>query len=276
MRIFDAHNDFLTELKTRKQRKAYMNNILLQKDKISMLSQVWTTELKNPINCLKKLKEEIKNAKTFIFAIEDLGFISSTNYKKALKVVIGLKPFSCGIVWNYDNNLGGGAFGKSGLTKLGKYVIKVLEGNNIFIDCAHMNFKTFNDFVKITKKPIFNSHCNLYELNSHKRNIKPEQIQKIKESNGLICLSFVKYFISKKEVNCKNVAEHILYFVKKYGYTNIAIGSDFFGTTELPYDLNSYLNFKNLKCQLRELGISNMVIKRIFYRNLNNFIKKYY
>ena len=272
MRIFDAHNDFLTEIKQAQTRKAYIKS--LGKQKVKLFAVVWTSELFCHINKIFEYKKEVVNNKQIIFAIEDLGFINGSNYSKCLKVIKGIKPFYCGLVWNNDNNLGGGCYGKRGLTYLGIKVIKELENNGIVIDTAHMNKKTFWDFTKITTKPLFNSHCNIKALNNHKRNLDGKQIEQIINSDGLVCLSFVKYFISKKKaVSVKDVALQIKYFVDSFGYKNLSIGSDFFGTKELPIGLEKYLDFIGLKKELLSIGLTRKAVHCLFYKNLNDFYK---
>ena len=273
MKIFDAHNDFLTEIKDKGTRNAYLRSI--QRQKVKMFAVVWTSEMAYPISEIKMLKKEISSNKNAVLAIEDLGFINSSNHKNIMADIIKMRPFYCGLVWNNDNNLGGGCYGKSGLTSIGAKVIKELESNGIIIDTAHMNEKTFWDFAKITTKPLFNSHCNIKALNNHKRNLGSKQIEQIINSGGLVCLSFVKYFLSKKKaVSVKDVARQIKYFVDNYGYKNLSIGSDFFGTKELPIGLEKYLDFIGLKKELLSIGLSRKVVHCLFYKNLNDFYEK--
>ena len=274
MKIFDAHNDFLTELNN-VQRKAYISWVEKYCKKTKIIAQVWTTELKHPMRAILQLKKEVEGKKNFVFTIEDLGFLGKKNFKERLEDIITQKPFSCGLVWNNDNILGGGAMGQSGLTKLGEHVVKRLEESGIIIDTAHMNEVTFWDFCKITTKPIFNSHCNFFDLCHHPRNLKDEQIKAIVDSGGIVCLSFVSYFIKEMgTVSCSDIAEQIKWFIKKYGDKNIGIGSDFFGTSELPLDLKTYVNFDNLKSALRKIGLSGRQIKDIFCGNLTRFLRK--
>ena len=274
MKIFDAHNDFLTTLNYR-QIKAYLNHFGLYHKNTRIIAQVWTTRLISPIKYIKKYSKIIAFSKNIKLGIEDLGFINEKNHGTAIREIIRLNPTSCGIVWNNDNSLGGGALGKKGISPLGEKVVKKLENAGILVDTAHMNKRTFYDFCNITQKPIFNSHCNLYELHKHRRNLDEEQVRKVISSSGLICLSFVRDFISKKKViTAKDIAYQISYAIKKYGYKYFAIGSDFFGTENLPNNLENYLHFSNLKKELLDLGISRGVIKHVFYKNLKRFINK--
>ena len=273
MKIFDCHNDFLTELKTPLAQKAYIKH-LKKYFSGKILSIVWTTKLKEPIEQIKKFCNEIKNNKKLILSIEDLHFLTPKNYIKNTKTLKKLGTFSCGIVWNNKNRLGSGAFSRGGLTPFGIEVVKSLEKKGILIDTAHMNRQTFWDFAKITTLPLFCSHTNLAELHEHKRNLNETQIQKIILSKGLFCLSFVGDFISNKKTSIEDVARQIAYFLKKYGVKNLAIGSDFFGSTNLPEGLASYADFAMLKLKLKKLGIKNRTINKIFYKNMDHFYHK--
>ena len=81
-------------------------------------------------------------------------------------------------------------------------------------------------------------------------------------------------FISNKKTSIEDVAIQIAYFLKKYGAKNLAIGSDFFGSTNLPEGLASYTDFAMLKLKLKKLGIKNRTINKIFYKNMDHFYHK--
>ncbi len=279
MKISDLHNDFLTEISSEKNQKKYFDYLKRNKRIKHVACVVWTSKLKNPLDYLSMIHNKYFNKRykdKFLLCIEDLGFINENNYQIVIKKIIELKPFYCGLVWNHDNNLGGGALGKKGLSKLGIEVVKKLELNNILIDTAHMNEKTFWQFSKITSKPIINSHSNIKYFNLHRRNLSDKQIKRVKLSQGFIGYSFVQSFISKNKVDSKIVARQIHYLVKKYGDEIIGLGTDFFGTNDLPFDLKTYDNINNLKKNLKDLGLSNTSINKILYKNFDNFIKNLY
>ena len=101
---------------------------------------IWCSRLKRPIKYIKNnfniFNSVSKKASLKIMScLEDIGFVINENRVdyNALKEIISIKPFSCGLVWNFDNSLGGGSFGKSGLTEFGKLVVKMLESNNILV-----------------------------------------------------------------------------------------------------------------------------------------------
>ena len=135
-----------------------------------------------------------------------------------------------------------------------------------------MNYKTFWDFAQISQKPIFCSHTGFCGIVDDKRNLKDEQIECIVKSGGLIGLYFVgKYITKNKKCSTDDVARNIDYFVQRFGKKNLAIGSDFFGTTDLPNDLCSYNDIVVVEDKLKKLGYQNQDICDIFGNNVKRF-----
>jgi len=276
MKICDLHNDFLTEINNLEDKKKYFEKSLLNNKLIRFVNCViWTSKIKDVNLFIKNnnfiLKE--RNNNKILISFEDLDFIIKNKIIDfdELKLILDIKPFSCGVVWNYDNNIGGGAFGKNGLSTNGKNLVGVLESNNILIDTAHMNRRTFYDFVKISKMPIYNSHSNIYQFKKHRRNLTDKQIKIIINSNGFIGLSFVCDFISDKKVDCDIIVQQIKFFTDRYGCNNIGIGSDFFGTDNLPVDVKDYFDLRKLRKKMLEQGFSKWQVNKIFYKNFINF-----
>ena len=252
MNIFDAHNDFITEFSSENKLAKYIKN---QIQNNSVCSSVWATNLNeieaiNYIEKINKLKEDHHNLYSLV---EDCHFINSTN----LDIVLAQKINIAGLVWNDDNNLGGGAYGQSGLTEWGKIVSKKFEENGTIIDVAHTNEQTFSDIAKSATTPLICSHTAFYNILNHPRNLKDYQIKIICDGGGLVGLTFVSEFLSGTN-NCfiKDICEHITYFAIKFGIKNLCIGTDFYGTKHLPFGLKNYNYFKHLEKQLLLKGFS--------------------
>ena len=260
MKISDCHNDFLTSILNRREKIEYIKNL---KNVKVLCCAVYTTEKNLNIKDINRYKDELYILQTYtktklLFTIEDIGFIKS---KEDLKSIIKLRPFSVTLCWNYKNNLCSGALDEGGITPFGEYVVKELEQNNIIIDTAHMNKESFYDFLKITSRPIFNSHTNIFSLHKHKRNLNNHQIQQIINSNGFMGLSIYQYFISNKEISSIDIANQINYLIINFGYKNIGFGTDFYGINILPKDINNYYDFKKIKKYLLNYGYTNKIVK---------------
>ena len=275
--IADSHNDFMTKI-TAKEKDCYLSHC--QKVGVKIIScAIFTSNLKLCIDDLYNFKNEIVKLKNkykdifLLFSIEDIGFIHEEDIDKFIK----LRPISCTLTWNFDNQLAGGAFGGKSITKFGEEVIHKLENENIFVDTAHMNKKSFWKFCKLTKKPIYNSHSNIYELKRHKRNLTDKQIEMIVKSNGYLGLTIYDKFVGKEgKVDSKTIALQFDYLIKKFGYKNFGLGTDFYGvdTNNLPKDIKSYEEIEKIARELKKLGYSEKIIECITYKNYEDFLKR--
>lgn len=275
--ISDAHTDFITALKSTKEKEGYLNKIKRQRvDKV--IAAVFTSQNNYTLNHIKQYKLEIEYLKTkcgvdLVFAVEDLGFITQDK----IKDFVILKPFSTTLTWNFKNKFAGGAKSDSGLTNYGRAIIKELEENNIFIDTAHLNRKSFNEFVKITTKPIFNSHSNIYALHKHHRNLTDNQIKKIVDSNGFLGLTIYDEFVAGRDVTSLDIANQIEYLINKFGSNNFGFGTDFYGidNSHLPKDVKTYKELeRKITYHLKTKGFSKEIIDKIKYKNLNRFLQQ--
>ena len=269
MTICDLHNDYLTELKTNAQIENYLKS---QKNLHTLLSPIWTTKLKD-------VKEFAYNKSLFIQSLKldyktQICFEDMKFFDDDYDFLKSIKPLYCGLVWNNDNKFGGGAYGKGTLTQKGKNLVKNLEKQNIFVDTAHMNIQTFNAFLSQTEKPIFCSHSGFCDIVFDKRNFSKQQLKDIVSSNGLIGLYFVGKYIEKDKATCDSIVKNIDYFVQNFGLENLAIGTDFFGTSDLPCDVQSYYDFSKIKQKLHQIGYKNAQIDAIFYKNYEIFVNR--
>lgn len=275
--IADSHNDFMTKI-TAKEKNCYLSHC--QKVGVKIIScAIFTSNLKLCIDDLYNFKNEIVKLKNkykdifLLFSIEDIGFIHEEDIDKFIK----LRPISCTLTWNFDNQLAGGAFGGKSITKFGEEVIHKLENENIFVDTAHMNKKSFWKFCKLTKKPIYNSHSNIYDLKRHKRNLTDKQIEMIVKSNGYLGLTIYDKFVGKEgKVDSKTIALQFDYLIKKFGYKNFGLGTDFYGIdiNNLPKDIKSYEDIEKIVRELKKLGYSEKIIECILYKNYEDFLKR--
>jgi len=267
--IYDLHNDFWTEKKFLHGKQNYFNKAKRIANNIAVV--VWTTELD-----AKKAMQSILKANDFaicndgaFLAIEDLHFLSKQN----LTEIINMHPKYCGLTWNYNNNLAGGALDYGNITEFGKYAIKAFEEAGIFVDTSHLNEKSFMTFANITNKPILCSHTASYEICQHARNLKDYQIKIITETNGLVGVCLVSNFLTgKRQSSILDYVNHIDYLVCKFGIDYFAIGTDFNGTKHLPNGINNYKDLqKQLSQKLEAIGYTPKDINRLFFENANKF-----
>ncbi|HEY8390777.1 MAG TPA: membrane dipeptidase [Clostridia bacterium] len=270
-KICDLHNDLITVQDFENAKKYLTDN---SKFLSSIVLAVWTTHTKyNTIVDIKNLINEYQelnlNGK-LLFGIEDISFLAENDFEKFLEI----KPFYVSLTWNYDNYLGGGAFGERGLTQEGKQLLRVLKQNNIVLDTAHLNERTFWDCIDNFDGYIINSHTAFYSIKKHKRNINDEQIKAIIDKKGVIGLSFVGEFLCNQNIPKEDdVIRHIDHYLSKFEDKGLCFGTDYFGTQNLPKNLKNYSDISLLVEKLNKIGYNKKVIDRLFYKNFESFLR---
>lgn len=232
-----------------------------------------------------------KNIK-YIYGIEGLDYLEKI---EDIDIIYDLGVRSVNIVWNNDNKFAGGVKGDetSGVSDVGKELVKKLVDKKIAIDLSHANDKTFYGIIKLCKNlkekgknPIvFASHSNIKTLCDHPRNLSNDQILKIKELDGLIGIVGVKQFCIKensfnndKQKYYNAYIEHIKYLKDLLdGLDNIAVSTDdmtYYGT-------RYYKNFnvfrqENVRNELEKILLINRFsikeIEKILYLNFKRKI----
>ena len=261
MKLLDAHNYLLTQ---RKEINTYLNKFKKQGLSVVILA-IFLSENKLSVNKIIDLIDRIENKKNIYFSIEDISSIDYNDLDRLKEI----NPLYCSLTWNDKNKLGGGTFSKRNITNLGyKYINKIEEFS--FVDTAHLNKKSFYSIAKHSKKPLLNSHTNLFKIYRHKRNLTNKQIKTIIKSSGLICLTGVKEFLGENS-NLDTYIDSIYYFYKKFGSDNLGLSSDFMGSHQFPLVYKDYNDFKIIYKKLKEKGLKKCDLDKIFYLNIINF-----
>ncbi len=279
IRISDSHTDFLTVITSSKSREDYVKE-LSHLGLFNISCAIFTTDKKFNIQDIKKYADELNHYRekfqlNLILSIEDLSFIRDT---EELHSLIKLRPISTTLTWNHINQFGGGANTTQGLTSLGRECIGILEDNRVLIDTAHMSRRTFWQFTRLTKYPIYNSHSNINSLKSHNRNLTDRQILKIVQSDGYLGLTWYDNFVNADNITARDISLQFDYLIKRFGYKNFGIGSDLYGIDDghLPANLKSYSEINNLILELRNLGYNEEVIDCLIYKNYEDFLSRFY
>ena len=139
-----------------------------------------------------------------------------------------------------------------------------------------LNKKSFWQFARLTTKPIYNSHSNVYALKIHKRNLTNKQIKAIVESNGFIGLTLYSKFIKNKGITSKDIAKQFNYLINNFGYKNFGLGTDFYGFNfkYAPKDVKNYNQISNIVKELKKLGHKKEIINCLLWKNYYDFLKR--
>lgn len=317
--MFDCHYDLLTYILMKKEEKEFLknycnkvynkNNItggifnLFYMSKQEMKDEIGISESQiNVIENLKEVKQYIEENKlisediNYIFGIEGLDYLEKID---DIDILYSLGLRSTNIVWNNENQFGGGAKADEacGLTELGKKLVEKLIKKRIAIDLSHTNEKTFWDIIQICRKykeegkdPIvFASHSNAKSICNVPRNLNDKQLLAIKELGGVIGIVSIKRFcIDTVDVGNANIDFEQKYidnmnYVRKLleGIENIAVATDdmryYYIEPEYYQNANIYQHYdvkEGLSEILKRNHYSNREIEKILNLNFKEKILK--
>ena len=262
MKIFDLHNDVLTEAESpfsaakNLSREAFINFAIYR----GGLSFKKAKTVAETFNALK-----LKNG---CLSFEDAGYLDLNEQD-----FFALNPFCASLTYNGEGVFGYGVNENKPLKKRGLCFIEKLNENGVAVDTAHLSEK--GSFCVCERaKFVLNTHTAFLSGYKHKRNISDEQISAIIKRGGVIGLTFVTYFLGEAKVNVETVANFICDFCDKFGADNLSVGTDFYGTDSLAENLSGYGDFANLYSTLYGRGYTNENIDKIFYLNAYEFYVK--
>ena len=210
------------------------------------------------------------------------------------------------LTYNNQSLLATGCYEKidSGVTRMGKEVIKEMNRLGIVIDMSHSAEKSTIDAINLSSKPIAITHANPSFWFDSKRNKSNVVLKALAESGGMIGHSLYPHHLKDKS-NCtlKSFCEMIARTADLIGVKHIGIGSDLCtghpdtvvewmrngkwtktkdygeGTKEnssFPKQPDWFVDasgFKNLEKGLRNIGFNEIETSDILGNNWYNFYK---
>lgn len=184
-------------------------------------------------------------------------------YKNGVRY-IGLAHF-------FDNEWAGSAHGetKYGLTAAGEKLIKRMDSLHILIDLAHASPKTIEDVFRLTSGPILVSHTGVQGVCNNQRNLSDQQLLEIGKRNGIVGIGLWEKAVCGSDAAA--TAKSIRYVADKIGVDKVAIGSDFDGAVEAPFDITG---FPILAAELEKQGFNHKEIAKIMGENIRDFFLK--
>lgn len=173
----------------------------------------------------ENIRDDICNA---ILAVENGAALGGKLERIAEFAEMGVRLMT--LVWNGENELGGGVESEIGLTDFGRKAVRELEDHRIIIDVSHLNRLGFWDLCEVAERPFIASHSNCFEVCPHQRNLDDLQIKEIIRRGGLIGVTFYPVFInSESDASFQELRRHIRHIITLGGEDCIAVGSDFDG-----------------------------------------------
>ena len=305
MKLFDLHCDTIGECYKNKLslRRSVLNVSLDKAKEIERYTQVFAVWIPDELRG-KSATDYFNNVCDYYYKELELGkdlivnFADAKKDEKRVKAILAIeggaalagdteniyKVYEKGVriltlTWNAKNEIASGAFCENGgLTSFGKDVLKRMEKLKMVIDVSHLNRESFFDVAENTTLPFIASHSNadIVETNAgRKRNLTDEQIEIIKERNGLIGLNFYKEFLdvdNKTGVDALKV--HLDYLLNKGCENIIALGSDFDGC-DLSEGITGLESMESVYNSLINDGFSKNLIDDLFYNNAERFFRNF-
>ena len=175
------------------------------------------------------------------------------------------------LTWNGENRIAGGSKTDKGLTDFGKRVISEMNSLNMLCDLSHLNDKSFYSAVELADFPIA-THSNCKSVFDCPRNLSDNQLRLIAEKGGIVGLCFYPEFLGGDVP--QKIYENIFHLLELEMENSIALGSDFDGA-DMAEGLCDITKIPYLYAELREKGISERVLDKIFYKNAENYLETF-
>lgn len=141
-----------------------------------------------------------------------------------------------GLVHLFDNEVGGSVHGeqKQGLTVFGRAVVERAEALNMILDMAHTSQALFDEVLAMATRPVVSSHTGVQGTCEGIRNLTDAQLGAIAATGGVIGIGYWPTASCGEGVAA--IIRSIRYTADLVGVEHVALGSDFDGSVQTPFD----------------------------------------
>ncbi len=139
-----------------------------------------------------------------------------------------------------DTAIGGSAAGvnKGGLTALGQEWVRRMEAKSMLIDLAHASPATLRDITAMARRPVVVSHTGVKGTCDNPRNLSDDELRAVAKTGGVIGIGL--WDTATCGTDARATARAIRHAVKIVGAEHVALGSDFDGSTTVPFDASGW------------------------------------
>jgi membrane dipeptidase len=176
----------------------------------------------------------------------------------------------------------------SGLTPMGKELLREMDRLKIILDATHLTDKGFFEAMEIFEGTVWASHQNCRALVPGERQFSDDQLSAIIERGGVIGGALDTWMLSPEfEINkspidlgitLEKVADHFDHICQLAGNSlHIGFGTDLdglFGTEQTPYDMDTIADIGKFERILSSRGYTAQDIERIFSGNWIRLLEK--
>ncbi len=192
--------------------------------------------------------------------VENLNRLSDAGFR-----MIGVAHF-------FDNEMGGSAHGvaKGGLTDKGREMVKRMEEKRVFVDLAHASSKVIDDVLKMATRPIIVSHSGVKGTCNNTRNLSDDHLKKIGSNGGIVGIGFWDTAVCGRDAAA--IARSVRHAANLMGVDHVALGSDFDGAVEVPFDTTGVVQITDA---LLKEGFKEDEIRKIMGENVIRTLQLY-
>jgi membrane dipeptidase len=177
----------------------------------------------------------------------------------------------------------------TGLTKIGKDLLREMDKLNMILDATHLTDTGFFEAMDLYQGTVWASHQNCRTLVPRERQFSDEQIKLIIEKDGvlggaldtwMLNVSFKPGLENSKEfdINLEKLVDHFDHICQLAGNSkHCGFGTDLdglFGTEQSPYDLDNISDIRKYQNILINRGYKPADIENIFHGNWLRLIRK--
>ena len=205
---------------------------------------------------------------------ENLGHAPGSleeTYEKGLR--------SLGLVWSRPNAYAHGVPFRfpsppdtgPGLTEAGKSLVRQCNRLGVLVDLSHLNERGFWDVARIAEAPLVATHSNAHAICPASRNLTDEQLDAIRDSDGMVGVNFAVAFLREdggesEDTPLETVVRHVDYLVERVGIDRVGFGSDFDGA-KVPKDIGDVSGLPNLLTALNDAGYNEAELRKLAHEN---------
>lgn len=169
----------------------------------------------------------------------------------------------------FDNPFAGSAHGveKGGLTELGREMVRRMEARSMLVDVAHASSATVDDVLAMAERPVIASHTGLRGVVDSIRNLSDEQARGIAASGGILGIGFWPTVCGGATPD--DIARAITHAIRVAGVEHVALGSDFDGAVQVPFDATGLVVLTDA---LIEAGLGDDAIRKVMGGNVRRLL----
>ncbi|MBE6766778.1 MAG: hypothetical protein E7550_04230 [Ruminococcaceae bacterium] len=225
-------------------------------------------EILDNFKCQIKTAENVDDLaenRAFLLSLEGASLIES---EADVDMLYNDGIMAVTLTWNGKNKIAGGVNTAGRFTEFGRRIVRRMNDRVIAADLSHLNDRSFFDVISEAEY-VFASHTACRSICHVRRNMTDEQLSAIAEKGGIIGLCLYPKFLGEGDT-FENLYRHISHMISMGLEQNIAIGSDFDGA-KMDKRLDTVDKIVILYKYLKNKGLSEDVLERLFYKNAQNY-----